>query len=224
MLHPVRLLPGCSLPMASRQRELHWYQARITAQVFAAAPACTLTLTMTSAAAAIAATNRLIVSYQALIDADNFSGTVLTNIAAATQWFSADTPVNVATGQTHTYTRTLSDGTPGTLDHQDAHSITTEAPVLEFRKSVINVTTGQNPGANARPGDLLRYSITIRNVSPLSLSNFTLSDELDRLNASAMFVPGSLNLVSFPAGASATFTSSTGGAKARVWSIFEHEH
>jgi large repetitive protein len=180
---------------------------------FAAVPACTLTLTMNSAAAAIAATNRLIVSYQALIDADNFSGTVLTNIAAATQWFSADTPANVATGQTHTHTRTISDGTPGTLDHQDAHSITTEAPVLEFRKSVINVTTAQNPGANARPGDLLRYSITIRNVSPLSLSNFTLSDELDRLNALAMFVPGSLNLVSYPAGASATFTSSTGGSK-----------
>jgi len=180
---------------------------------FAAAPACTLTFTMKSAAAAIAPTNRLILTYQASLDADNFSGTVLTNIAGATQWFSADTPANVATGQIHTYTRTISDGTPGVLDYRDAHSLTTESPVLEFRKTVINVTTGQNPGANARPGDLLRYSVIIKNLSTLPLSNFTLSDELDRLNASAMFVPGSLALLTVPAGANATFTNSTGGSK-----------
>lgn len=180
---------------------------------FAAAPACTLTLTMKSAAAAIAPTNRLIMKYQTFIDADNFSGSVLTNLAAATQWFSADTPANVATGQIHTYSRSLSNGTPGVLDHQDAHSITTESPVLEFRNSVINVTTGQNPGASARPGDSLRYSITIKNMSPLALSSFTLTDELDRLNSAAMFVPGSLTLLSVPAGASATLTNATGGSK-----------
>lgn len=180
---------------------------------FAPAPACTLTLSMKTAAAAIAPTDRLIVSYQALLDADNVSGVVLSNRAAATQWFSADTPANVATGQIHTYSRTLTDGTPGVLDHQDVHALTTEAPVLEFRKTVLNVTTGQNPGSAARPGDVLRYTVSIRNVSTLPLSNVTLTDELDRLNASAMFAPGSLTLVSVPAGAITSGTNARGGAR-----------
>jgi len=174
---------------------------------------CTLTLTMQTAAASIAPGNRLIVTYQASLDTDNFSGVTLTNLAGATKWFSGDTPANVATGQIRTYTRTITDGTPGTLDFQDARSILTESPVLEFRKTVINVTTGQNPGANARPGDLLRYTVTIRNVSTLAISSFTLTDELDRLNATAMFLPGSLALISIPAGSNATLTSATGGSK-----------
>lgn len=180
---------------------------------FAAAPACTLTLTMRSAAAAIAPTQRLIVSYQASLDADNLSGTVLSNRAAATQWFSADTPANVATGQIQTYSRTLTDGTPGVLDFQDAHTLSTEAPVLEFRQSVQNITTGQNPGSSGRPGDVLRYTVTIRNVSTLPLSNVTLTDELDRLHATALFAPGSLTLLSVPVGANTTGTSATGGAR-----------
>lgn len=180
---------------------------------FAPAPACTLTLAMHTAAAAIAPTNRLIVTYQAVLDADSFSGVTYTNIAGATRWFSGNTAANVATGQIHTFTRTLTNGTPATPDHEDDHSILTESPILEFRKAVINATTGQNPGANASPGDLLRYTITIRNVSTLAISNFTLTDELDRLNATALFQPGSLALVSIPAGASATFTNSSGGSK-----------
>lgn len=177
------------------------------------ATTCTLTLTMQTAAAAIASTNRLIVTYQASLDADSFSGVTLTNLAGATKWFSADTPANVATGQTRTYTRTITNGTTGTLDHEDARSTLTESPVLEFRKSVINVTTGQNPGASASPSDVLRYTVTIRNVSTLAISNFKLTDELDRLNATAMFLPGSLAMVSIPAGSNATFTSATGGSK-----------
>ena len=183
---------------------------------FAAAPDCTLTLTMTSAAAAIAPANRLIVTYQASLDADTFSGMTLTNIAGAKQWFSSDTPANVATGQIHTYTRAISTDpavAAAALDHEDAHSILTESPILEFRKSVMNVTTGQNPGTNASPGDVLRYTVTIRNMGTMTLGNFTLTDELDRLNASAVFMPGTLNLVSIPAGASAAFTNSAGGAK-----------
>lgn len=180
---------------------------------FAPAPSCTLTLTMRSAAAAIAPNQRLIVSYQASLDADNLSGTVLTNRAAATQWFSADTPANAATGQIQTYTRTLTDGTPGVLDFQDAHSLSTEAPVLEFRQSVQNITTGQTPGSSARPGDVLRYTVTIRNVSTLPLSNVTLTDELDRLHATALFAPGSLTLLSVPVGASTSGTSASGGAR-----------
>ena len=174
---------------------------------------CTLTLQMQTAAASLAPTQRLIVTYQASLDADNPGGITLINIAGATQWFSGNTQSNVATGQIRTYTRTITDGTPSTLDHEDARSILTESPILEFRKSVINVTTGQNPGANASPGDLLRYTITIRNVSTLAISSFTLIDELDRLNATAMFLPGSLSLISTPAGSSATLTNAIGGSK-----------
>jgi uncharacterized repeat protein (TIGR01451 family)/fimbrial isopeptide formation D2 family protein len=178
-----------------------------------ASPTCTLTLTMQTAVAAIAPTNRLIISYQALLDADNLSGVTLTNIAGVTQWFSGDTPANVATGQIHTYSRTITNGTVGTLDHEDAHSVLTESPVLEFRKIVSNVTTGQNPGANARPGDVLRYTVTIKNVSTLAISNFSLTDELDRLNATAMFVPGSLSLISIPLGATATLSTGSKGTQ-----------
>lgn len=177
------------------------------------ATSCTLTLKMQSANAAIAPGNRLIISYQASLDTDNYAGVSLTNLAGATQWFSGDTPANVATGQIHTYNNTITNGTPGTLDFQDALTLTTEVPVLEFRKSVINVTTGQNPGSNAVPGNRLRYTVTIRNLSNFAVSNFTLTDELDRLNASAMFAPGSLTLITVPLGATTTLTSSTGGSK-----------
>jgi hypothetical protein len=98
------------------------------------------------------------------------------------------------------------------LDFQDAHSLTTESPVLEFRQSVLNVTTGQSPGSNARPGDVMRYTVTLRNVSPLAVSNATLTDELDRLHATAMFAAGSLRLVSAPAGITSS-TNAGGGAR-----------
>ena len=58
-------------------------------------------------------------------------------------------------------------------DFQDAHALTTESPVLEFRKTVVNVTTGQNPGSNARPGDVMQYTVTVRNVSTLPVSAAT---------------------------------------------------
>ena len=174
---------------------------------------CTMTMVMKSAAASLLPNNHLIVTYQASLNATTLGGLPLTNVAGVTQWFSGDTPANVATGQIHTYTGLISDGTTGTLDNQDAHTLTTEAPLLQFLKSVINVTTGQNPGSNASPRDLLRYTLTIKNVSTLPLSNFNLTDELDRLNATAMFMPGTLNLISIPAGTSAVLTNATGGSK-----------
>src|SRR4029434_8154524 len=103
-------------------------------------------------------------------------------------------------GRIHTTLNTLSDGTPSVLDFQDAHALTTVSPTLDFLKSVVNVSTSQNPGSNARPGDLLRYTVTVRNISPLALADGTLTDELDRLNATATFASGSLTLVSAPAG------------------------
>jgi uncharacterized repeat protein (TIGR01451 family)/fimbrial isopeptide formation D2 family protein len=86
-------------------------------------------------------------------------------------------------------------------------------PVLTFQKTFTNVTPGKQPGAVAAPGDMLRYRILIRNISTATVNNFSIIDELDRLNASPMFVPGTLNLVTVPAGASTSNTSPTGGSK-----------
>lgn len=179
---------------------------------FSGAPGCVLTVTMKSAAGAIAADQQLIINYDAILDADNIGGTVLTNIAAATQWFSADTGGAGATGSTITYTGTLTNGTVGIADEQDAHSTAVESPVLVFQKSVANLTRPAL-GADAEPGDTLRYTIDVENVSPITLPDFSIADELDALNAGAMFVPGSLAIVSVPATADASNTDANGGAK-----------
>lgn len=168
---------------------------------------CTLTLTGVSAAAALAPTQRLRVTYQALLDPNNPPQTPLTNIAAATQWFSQ----NTAGGETRSYTGALTDGTVGTLDNQDARTVTTEWPTLLIQKSVLNVTTAQNPGSAARPGDRLRYTVRVSNQSPVPLPSFQLRDDLGALNAAAVFVPGSLALVTVPPGADTTATTATGG-------------
>ncbi len=179
---------------------------------FAPAPSCTLTVNLLTSAAAIAPTQRLLLGYSASLDPATANGMQLSNVAGATRWLSADPTVSGATGHVHTFSNTLTNGTPGVLDFQDVFTLTTEAPVLSFTKTAFNVSTGQS-GANARPGDTLKYTLTIQNVSPVPATNFSLTDELDALNASAMFVPGSLTLVSVPAGANATLTSATGGAK-----------
>lgn len=86
-------------------------------------------------------------------------------------------------------------------------------PVLVFQKTFTNVTPGKQPGAAVIPGDILRYRILVRNISTAPVNNFSITDELDRLNASPMFVPGTLNLVTVPAGASTSNTNPTGGSK-----------
>ena len=90
---------------------------------FAGSPACTLTVTMQSAAAAIGPGERLIVTYDAELDQDSSGGTSLTNVAAATEWFSGSTSGTGATESVRTYTGILSNGTVGTPDEQDAHTL-----------------------------------------------------------------------------------------------------
>jgi len=178
---------------------------------FAGAPACTFTVAMKSSAAAIPPTDRLIVTYSASLDPNTAGGIALTNIAGATQWLSAD-PAVAAAGNIQTLTGPLTNGTPGVLDNQDSFTVTTQAPLLAFTKTVQNLTTGQS-GASARPGDTLQYTLRIRNVGSLEATNFTLTDDLDRLNTPPMFVPGSLKLLAVPAGANGSLTSATGGTK-----------
>ena len=175
-------------------------------------PICTLTLTMQTADAAIAADHWLIVNYQASLDLDSVGGTVLTNVAAATEWFSGDTAGAGATGAIRTYTGTLSDGTVGTDDEQDAHNTTVEIPTIIFEKHVVNLTSPQNPGVDASPGDVLQYTLSLQNIGPVAIPNFSIFDELDALNTSPLFVAGSLTITSaLPPGATNN-TSATGGA------------
>lgn len=93
-------------------------------------------------------------------------------------------------------------------------TVTGGRPILVFQKSVVNVTTGQNPGSSATPGDVLRYRLSVRNVSGFPLSGFSLVDDLDALNATAAFTAGTLQLTTVPTGATTTNTSATGGSKA----------
>ncbi len=178
---------------------------------FAGAPACTFTVAMKSSATAIPPTDRLIVTYSASLDPNTAGGITVTNVAGATHWLSAD-PAVTAPGNIQTVTGPVTNGTPGVLDNQDAVTVTTQAPSLTFTKTVSNVTTGQS-GANAKPGDTLQYTLKIQNVGALGASNFTLTDDLDKLNTPAMFVPGTLKLIAVPAGANTSLTSATGGTK-----------
>ncbi len=178
---------------------------------FTGEPDCTFMVTMLSADAAIPADHRLIVTYEATLDADNPPGAALTNVAAATEWFSGKTVGSGATGAIRTYAGVLTDGTVGVLDEQDAYTVTTEMPILSFEKTVVNVTTGQNPGTDARPGDTLRYTLRVTNVSSMKAPEFSIVDELDALNGQAIFAPGTLNLVSTPAGADITASDAAGG-------------
>lgn len=179
---------------------------------FMPAPECVLYIRMLTPAAAVEPNHRLIVRYQAYLDTDSERNATLTNLVAATEWFSADRSNATYADEVRTYTRALTDGTPGVLDHQDAYTVTADLPVLRFDKTVSNVTTGQDPGRLATPGDTLRYRIRIENLVADPVPGFTLRDELGRLNTTPSFVSGSLRLTAVPAGADVANTNPSGGA------------
>ena len=177
---------------------------------FAGDPDCTFIVTLVTTA--IDPDQRLHVTYDAMLDADTQLDVSLTNVAGATEWFSLDQSDAGNAPYARTYTRTLSDGTPGVLDHEDAHTTVEFTPILIFEKTVQNVTTGENPGTIATPGDLLRYSLRVENAGGTPVSNFGITDELDRLNAVPAFLPGSLNVITIPGGADASNSDGNGGA------------
>ncbi|HWR14926.1 MAG TPA: hypothetical protein VN577_08860 [Terriglobales bacterium] len=175
---------------------------------FSPAPACRLDITTLTAAASIGPNERLIIRYRTRLDSDTQNNVALTNVAGAIQWFNGDNgnPDRVS------YVRTLTDGTVGTLDFQDAHTVNVSLTGYFFEKTVADVTTSVNPAATAAPGDTLRYTLRFRTTNQ-PLSNFSIHDEMDALNSLPTFVPGSLTLVAYPAGANITGTSGTGGVK-----------
>jgi uncharacterized repeat protein (TIGR01451 family)/fimbrial isopeptide formation D2 family protein len=175
---------------------------------FAGAPTCVLTLQMLTGDATIGVDQRLIVTYEAQTDAGTQENAALTNVAGATEWFSID-PSDPAG---RNYVRTVTDGTVGTLDHEDAHTTTVFTPVLIFEKYAVNVTTGEDPATVATPGDTIRYTLRMENANDTIIDNLSITDELDRLNAVSAFAPGTLSVVSIPAGADDSNTDANGGA------------
>ncbi len=150
--------------------------------------ACELTFSTLSAASVIGVNERLMIAYRTQLDADSQDGVILTNVAAATEWFNSDAST--------TYRRTLTDGTVGVGDHEDAHSVTVDLPALVFEKTVVNVTTGEDPGTVATPGDTLQYTLRIENAGATPIDGFEIIDELDNLNATPMFEAGTLVVTS----------------------------
>src|SRR5216683_2430402 len=113
-------------------------------------PSCELTLTMLTAAATISQNQRLIINYRTQLDANSQNGAQLTNVAGAVQWFDGD-PSNPTR---QSFTRTLTDGTPGVLDFQDAHTVTVLVTGLAITKQVSVVG-----GGAALPGGQLDYLV-----------------------------------------------------------------
>ncbi len=175
-------------------------------------PDCYFTLNTLSTAAVVGADQRLIISYQTYLDLDSQQGAIFTNVAGATEWFGLDPMDTDTVDYARTYTRVITDGTADVLDHEDSHTVLVFVPVLIFEKTVANVTSGDDPAAVATPGDRLRYSLRIENVSDTPLDGFRIVDELDALNATPAFQPGTLTLVTVPDGADVTSVAPFGGA------------
>src|SRR5262245_54176 len=138
---------------------------------YAGAPTCALTLTMLTAAGTIGANQRLIVTYRTQLDANSQTGAQLTNVAGAIQWF--DGASSVSTRQT--YTHTLTDGTPGVLDFQDAHTVTVVINALTITKQVSVVG-----GGAALPGGQLDYLVHVTNVSTNPVTSVVITDDLSK--------------------------------------------
>ena len=175
---------------------------------YTAAPSCQLDLSFLTAAGRIAPNERLIIQYRTQLDSNSQDAVALTNIAGAIQWFNDDSSNPTRT----TYTRTLTNGTVGMADHEDAHTVTVALPSYVFEKTVANLTSGVSPALTATPGEKLRYTLRLRTANQ-PLNNFRILDDLDALNASAAFAPGTLALIAYPAGADISGTNSTGGTK-----------
>ncbi len=168
---------------------------------------CELTFVTQSAAAVIGIGERLVISYRTQLDTDSEDGVVLTNLAGATAWFSDD----AANPDRISYLRSVTTGTVGVVDHEDAHDVTVDLPELRFEKTVMNVTTGEDPATVATPGDTLRYRLYVENLSDVTVTDFRIIDVLDGLNDPPAFAADTLNVTAAPAGADTTNTDPAGG-------------
>ena len=84
--------------------------------------------------------------------------------------------------------------------------------MLRFEKSVSNVTRNDDPATLASPGDTLHYRLVVTNESDVAVDDFSIRDELDRLNDPPAFQPGTLRLTSVPPSPATNNSSDTGGS------------
>src|SRR5215472_15823562 len=153
---------------------------------------CELTLNMLTANGTIGANQHLIITYRTQLDANSQAGTQLTNVAGAIQWFDADRSVSTRKAST----RTLTNGTPGVLDFQDAHTVMVVVNPLTITKQVSVVG-----GGPALPGGQLDYLVHVTNVSTNALTPVVITDDLSTAGA------GRLTFVN----STATMNGSTNG-------------
>ncbi|HXJ70909.1 MAG TPA: hypothetical protein VNM39_18570 [Verrucomicrobiae bacterium] len=161
---------------------------------YAGTPACTLTLNMLSAAAVIGPTQRLIVTYQTQLDANTHDGATLTNVAGATQWYDGSS----STAGRQTYTCTLTNGTPGLADCQDAHTVTVAISAVTITKQVTVV--GGGPPV---PGATLDYLVHVTNTSAKPVNPVVITDNLNAAGPGALtYVNGTATMNGAPNGVS----------------------
>jgi len=138
------------------------------------APTCELTLTMLTAAATISQNQRLIINYQTQLDANSQIGATLTNVAGAIQWFDGSS----TTPNRNTFTGPLTNGTPGVMDNQDAHTVTVVMSQLTITKQVSVVG-----GGAALSGGQLDYLVHVTNASTSPAAPVVITDDLSSAGA-----------------------------------------
>ena len=165
---------------------------------------------MLTPAAAIDTDQRLIITYRSQLDADSQDGATLTNVAGAIEWFDDESsnPDRV------TFTRDADRRHRGRARPRGRpHASRSACRDYLFEKTVANVTTGADPATTASPGDRLRYRLRIENREHRAARPaLGCSTSSTALNTPAVFAPGTLTLVTVPAGADASNTNATGGA------------
>src|SRR5258706_2585157 len=137
-------------------------------------PSCELTLTMLTAAATNSQNQLLTINYRTQLDANSKNGAQLTTVAGAVQWCDGDSSTPPRQG----FTRTLTDGTPGVLDFQDAHTVTVVVSKLTITKQVSVVG-----GGAAMPGGQLDYLVHVTNVSTSPATSVVITDDLSSAGA-----------------------------------------
>src|SRR5882757_4073680 len=120
---------------------------------------------MLSASAVIGTSQLLIVTYQTQLDANTQKGATLTNVAGATRWYNGPSSSNPR----QSFTCTLTNGTPGVLDCQDAHTVT--VPI-----SAVTLTKG-GP-TTMYLGQLGRFTLNVQNTGTADAWNATIVDKL----------------------------------------------
>ena len=153
--------------------------------------ACELTLNTLTAASMIGVGERLVIAYRTQLDSGTQTGITLTNVAGATQWFN-DTDANP---NRSVYTRTLTDGTVGTLDHEDAHTVTVVQRLYAEKAAALQVDA-MSPGI-VDAGDVLRYTIRIHNNGAGPITQAVLRDSVP---ANTTYVADSMTLNGEPVG------------------------